>query len=367
MGKGFVKSLLAKYLPGFGFEPPQPDDVRAAYIPVWFIDGEATGTINKSGTEVSLTMQSLNSYMPGFSFDPLSTLSFSQPKLEDFAVPFTPDLQHQHGLDVSCLPYSISPTPLPEIIKSLTPSQSKLLDSVAPDCRSLEFSMLAAYPVLLPIYLMRYDVKLPKMPETIPLTCIVQAHSADGLAYFDIGSKKASNLLQRTIGATPGSYLYEFLRVDDSASTWDPVFGTEYGFSSIGIPNAHFQMDSLNKAISEGVDRNIQSKSNMAALKEYGVDMDHPCVRVYTKEEVDANRKFLVASGTCFSMQELLKQVTIEKIKRGEVKFEVVGKGSADPEAVLEGLGKQMLLLEEERDGLKPQWLRDWQNSRGQG
>ena len=52
MGEGLVKSLLAKYLPGLGFEPRQPDDLRAVYIPVWFIDGEVTGIVNNSGTEV---------------------------------------------------------------------------------------------------------------------------------------------------------------------------------------------------------------------------------------------------------------------------------------------------------------------------
>ena len=63
----------------------------------------------------------------------------------------------------------------------------------------------------------------------------------------------------------------------------------------------------------------------------------------------------------------LMQKVTPEKIKRGEIKFEVIGKSSANPETVLEGLKKRMLHLEEERDGLKPQWLRDWQDSRGQG
>ena len=52
MGKGFIKSLLSKYLVGLGFEPVQPDDLRAVYIPVWFIDGEVTGTVKHSGIEV---------------------------------------------------------------------------------------------------------------------------------------------------------------------------------------------------------------------------------------------------------------------------------------------------------------------------
>ena len=52
MGKGLVKSLLAKYLPNSRSEPLQPDDFKAVYIPVWFVDGEVTGNITKSGSEV---------------------------------------------------------------------------------------------------------------------------------------------------------------------------------------------------------------------------------------------------------------------------------------------------------------------------
>ena len=52
MGKGLVGSLLARYLPTFRSEPLQPDDFKAVYIPVWFMDGEVTGNITKSDTEV---------------------------------------------------------------------------------------------------------------------------------------------------------------------------------------------------------------------------------------------------------------------------------------------------------------------------
>ena len=52
MGQGLVKSLLAKYLPGFGSEPMQPEDLRAVYVPVWFVDGEVTGTVKNPSAEV---------------------------------------------------------------------------------------------------------------------------------------------------------------------------------------------------------------------------------------------------------------------------------------------------------------------------
>jgi len=55
------------------------------------------------------------------------------------------------------------------------------------------------------------------------------------------------------------------------------------------------------------MDQRILSKSDMSALAEYGVDMDHLCVRTYTKEEVDANRKFLVGSAEYFTLFKYLE------------------------------------------------------------
>jgi len=52
MGKGLLGSLLAKYLPDSKSEPLQPDDFKAVYIPVWFLDGEVMVNMTKSGTEV---------------------------------------------------------------------------------------------------------------------------------------------------------------------------------------------------------------------------------------------------------------------------------------------------------------------------
>ena len=60
MGKGLIGSLLAKYLPDFRSEPLQPDDFRAVYIPVWFIDGEVTGKMIKPGIEVRVGIVNRN-------------------------------------------------------------------------------------------------------------------------------------------------------------------------------------------------------------------------------------------------------------------------------------------------------------------
>jgi len=195
---------------------------------------------------------------------------------------------------------------------------------------------------------------------------------------------EVGGLLRETPLVTPGSLLHRFSHAMDNIPTWE-AHGTSYGFSSIGIPIKHPSLDPFNEGISVWVDEKIQSKSNMAALAEYGVDMDHPCVRVYTKEEVDANRKFLVASGECFTVHELLRvclfdpcyrhpsfnvpvqKASAENIQSGKVMIRVVGKQLGGPEAILEFMRKRMHASEKQRDELKPRWLREWQDSQRPG
>lgn len=98
----------------------------------------------------------------------------------------------------------------------------------------------------------------------------------------------------------------KFSHLLDDIPTWE-IHGTSYGFSSVGIPITRPIINSFNEAISSWMDERILSKPDMSALAEYGVDMDHPCVRTYTKEEVDANRKFLVGSAECFRMHKYLE------------------------------------------------------------
>jgi len=43
---------MAKNFPDFGAKPLQPSDLKAMYIPVWFIDGEASAMVTCLGEEV---------------------------------------------------------------------------------------------------------------------------------------------------------------------------------------------------------------------------------------------------------------------------------------------------------------------------
>ena len=124
--------------------------------------------------------------------------------------------------------------------------------------------------------------------------------------YVDAGTKAAGGLLRKHLPMQKGSTVHRFSHAADDMEIWDVVFGTAYSFSNIGVPFTHSVLDSTNKAVSEFVDERIKSKVDMAALGRHGVNMNRPCVRMYTKDEVLANRKFLAASAMCFSTRRFL-------------------------------------------------------------
>jgi len=62
-----------------------------------------------------------------------------------------------------------------------------------------------------------------------------------------------------------------------------------------------------------------------------------------------------------------VQKASVENINSGKVKIQVSGKNFGGPDAVLEFLKKRMVDVEKQRDELKPQWLREWEDSRRPG
>ena len=60
----------------------------------------------------------------------------------------------------------------------------------------------------------------------------------------------------------------------------------------------------------------FQFEPDMPALAGHGVNMDHPCVRPFTKKEVDANMKFLVASAKTLKTLEFFKACFVPRFPR---------------------------------------------------
>ena len=128
--------------------------------------------------------------------------------MEELAVPFSPKLRRQHELKVSCVPFSISPIPLLEVIKSLAPSQTKLLGSARLDPKSVDFTMVRC--------LYRLYSSLVRGPHTTFTVGRVSGPAPDVCGKIRLGDPKADHIhfcgqsaLERCTGI-PSSLIYSY-------------------------------------------------------------------------------------------------------------------------------------------------------------
>ena len=203
--------------------------------------------------------------------------------------------------------------------------------------------------------------------------------------YFDAGTKAAGGLLRENLAVRPGSMKHKLTHAADNMPIWDRLYGTSYGFSNLAIPFGGLPLKP-SKIISEFMDEKMRSKSNMTTLARHGVNMDHPCVRMYTKEERETNRRFLAASSEYISFRECLDVCLYDLCYHrsfSNALLQGISPGNATPtipyygtreERIRSDLMKEMMLLrmtekssvaEKNREKLKPQWLRDLQGPRG--
>ena len=129
---------------------------------------------------------------------------------------------------------------------------------------------------------------------------------AQALTYIASGPTEVGGLLQEVSNLNPGPLVQKSTYAMNGASAWES-HGKPSGFSDLSCPVIHPLLIAFSGGASDWVDENIQSELSMAALAEYGVNMDHPCVRVFNKEEVGANREFLEATAHCLALLDFLE------------------------------------------------------------
>ncbi|KAF5359406.1 hypothetical protein D9756_003392 [Leucocoprinus leucothites] len=101
---------------------------------------------------------------------------FDNPSPE--TVPFTDDLLRQYDLDVACIPYNISPFSILEIARHLSLPEATIAQDFRFSPSTLQPTLFAAYPVLVPIYLAQYEYNTES--GTGYHTLIFEAHGSFG-------------------------------------------------------------------------------------------------------------------------------------------------------------------------------------------
>ncbi|KAJ7707744.1 hypothetical protein B0H17DRAFT_529872 [Mycena rosella] len=164
----------------------KPKQIVPVYFPAWFIDAEVEATVTVStdrGTEDGrVTAVFTNSYIPGHTWDKLSSMSLLSPQLADSkAVPFSSDMETQHGSKITCLPFQTSPFSVLDAVKSLRPADC-VHGNLRLDPLSISTNLISAYPVLIPLYLAKYQYKVKDDDNSVPVsqTAVMEAHHMTG-------------------------------------------------------------------------------------------------------------------------------------------------------------------------------------------
>jgi len=308
--------------------------------------------------------------MPGYSYDPLSKLAFSESLMYTLAVPFTRELKRQHNMDIICLPFTVTPLALPSFGQSLSPSQTLIEDDVYLDPASLDFDVLAAYPVLVPFYLAEYEYTVGPS-QTRSFLCAVQAHSQKGLVYVEWARSEAA--LQSDQFPTE-SFAEDFTQYLEE-HVFMPMRFQPPGFSQIetvvtSIPWE--QTEGLDSQISHWLDKTLRRRG-LESLTKFGVDMDDMRVREFARDEVLSNRSWLSLDLQLIMLKfELRRKDRIKNMVASQLDGKddsgdtmgsvppIVQKSLKVVEKFENTLDKELERLREHHRTTMPTWIKDW-------
>ncbi|EGN99173.1 hypothetical protein SERLA73DRAFT_53875, partial [Serpula lacrymans var. lacrymans S7.3] len=342
-----LPSLGAKYLPGFGFIPMQPAQIQPIYLPAWFVDAElqANAWLSPHNSESEDAQQVLQVFLPHLFFIPYfpasNPLAFINKNMDPRqTVPFSETLTRQSSDNVMCLPFTITPLSLPEQVRKLSFTQATVCDGFRFHPASVKPNLLAAYPVLIPIYLMRYPLATPSTYMTV----ILEAYSKPG----------------------------RFFAQETAASTEDP--SSPDLITHGGKPSLFAQLKLIPRGdtVAAGALENWLS----ATLFEPGmteilasddpINMDDPRVREWTRDEVLPVQDWLNLGAEIAGLKDTLKvtpKSPPDSTSFGPLKVERMAGGD-----FVRSLKNTLKKLERRRNDLTPEWWKQWSTGNaGQG
>ncbi|ADV24177.1 hypothetical protein I315_06137 [Cryptococcus gattii Ru294] len=152
---------------GLGSKLELRGTMKAALYPAWRVDSivEGKATVDSARgiakrLEPKVWISTSDAYVPGNPFAPLSYLSFAVPPLPDDLPTYNPSKHlrqlEDDGLDIVPVPFTVSPLGLSKLIRSRI-GQSTRWENLKIDESKFKETMVACYPLLLPIYLAEFE------------------------------------------------------------------------------------------------------------------------------------------------------------------------------------------------------------------
>jgi len=363
MFKGFFRSLAARFLPRLGYQPLQPTRIIPVYFPVWIIDAEieVDFSYGNHDTQRRSIVGMLDSYLPGSDFKVLSLVPLlSRPRKSSDAVPFTDELRYQYGTEVSCLPYTISPFAALDMASSLSPMDAKVDDDLRFIPTSITPNLLAAYPVLVPLYLAHYEYTLPGIGLTRSCTMFIEAYKPKGRIMAEQFGPLSGKELRQLLPRAPSAFM-EFTHMVDNI----PVATLR------GMPNHFINIVGLLTPERRDLTRKVLlwlesflstpgTATTLASESSALVSVEDVRVREYTREERYAAVSWIKLGAELASVKMLA-----ETMANSEAPAAIGPDSGKIMEGALNSLKSKIDALEAKRTESVPIWWKKWRETSG--
>ncbi|KII89960.1 hypothetical protein PLICRDRAFT_685581 [Plicaturopsis crispa FD-325 SS-3] len=338
-----LKALGAQALPFFfDWTPPQPERMQAVYLPVWFMDAEVQARIH-DGDDTALAKVQFEHSLP-FNHESSAWDLGHKTVHSEFppSLPFSSALCRQHDTDVDCLPYSISPLVIPDALYNISEEDATIDDQLSFDPSTVDVNLLAAYPVLLPVYIAKY-----RYEDAVDHSVIADASSHNGWVY-GVNNITGEQTTIRNPVFKPLSRLGQALA---APSAQVARFFADNPLSTRDVK------DVIIWAASFETPENLQ---NLATGQP--VDMDDLRVRELTDDELKINRNYLKKNARLYECEQIMKtlgDVDPSKIRVFEIPLSFKSNGpKLDTASKLVSIVKDRWsrLKEEQRQSVPPWW-----------
>ncbi|KAG5644382.1 hypothetical protein DXG03_008610 [Asterophora parasitica] len=329
------------------------------YFPGWILDAEVSAEFSYSNVERTASGIIHDSYLPGSDYQVLSWTS-NFPKEIDTVdpVPFTKDLEVQHGMEISCLPFTISPFAGLDLAKSMSSRDATIdEDGLRFDPKSLKTNLVAAYPVLFPLYLAQYQSPVPEGQQLV--TVFIEAFGHNGRIRAerrDLGKE-----LREIMPGAPQMFIdftHEMDDVDIANLRGEPSpFFNVAGFLTP-------ERRAIAPAAAEWLNRLIIThEAGPTLVEKSGIitSDDDPRIRPCSFEERTRNMEWMLLSG---EMESMKRVVTSMKETHENGRIVHVGSKTATPQdifdATIKSLQSRIEEIETQRKENTPPWWKEW-------
>jgi len=379
---GLLRHLRSlNLLDGSGNWRMRPKNVQPVYLPVWLIDSavmfDAEYQRSSRWQSAFISVSSDLSYMPGFVHEPLSRMALNSPALSpSAALPFSEDLRTQHGTQVFCLPFTHTPFPLLELCSQMKNIRWPVGPTFRIKPHTASVTMMAAYPVLVPVYVLQYELNLANGPANYTVVMDAAATTgsyyinddyfrlvAEGLAVPQVADTRLSLLL------SPVGVILQFMK--SFANITCDVISSETSVGSAAIEKELSQLlgdAAFTKGAMEAYQNHFFSDPT-SAQPSRPVDWDDLRIREFTDAEVTSNQAWIRLDN---KRQRLALDVLKMKRLAGALDFtlkEIAPKKlfkdfaewvPRNTQRMIEHREKDYVQLHAKTKDTRPAWLKEW-------